>query len=119
MILLIDDDPSFAADLAALLQPHHDFVWANRSDLGLKLIDEKQPERIFLDLDMPHRLAALDEEEGLEVMRRLSPDMRARVVIVTQSLTSALRRELERLGATRFFIKSEAMTQLKAMMGAG
>jgi DNA-binding NarL/FixJ family response regulator len=117
MILLIDDDPSFAGDLAALLHPRSDFVWTDRSDVGLKVIADERPAQILLDLNMPHRLAMLDEEEGIEVLRRLSPQERARVVIVTGGLSSMVRRQLEALGVARIYIKSEPMARLHALMG--
>ncbi len=117
MILLIDDDPSFASDLTSLLQPRGEFVWADRSDVGLKVIEERRPARILLDLNMPHHLAMLDEDEGLEVLRRLSPDDRERVVIVTGSLSNALRRQLDALGVGGIYVKSEPVTRLKEMLG--
>jgi DNA-binding NarL/FixJ family response regulator len=116
MTLLIDDDPSFATDIAAHLRPHTDFIWTNRSDIGLWLIETGHPEDILLDLNMPHRLAMLDEEEGLEVVRRLSPSSRARVVIVTGAVSGAIARQLEGLGVERIYVKSEPTSKLASLL---
>jgi DNA-binding NarL/FixJ family response regulator len=119
MILLIDDDPSFATDIAAHLRPRSDFVWTNRSDIGLWLIMEKQPGQILLDLNLPHRLAVLDEEEGLEVVRRLAPSARGRVVIVTGAMSASMRQQLQGLGVERIYLKTEPMTRLRGLVEDG
>ena len=116
MILLVDDDPSFAGDLEALLKPYHDLTWASTSTEGLRLIRTRTPTRILLDLNMPHALAALDEEEGLELVRRLTPEERERVVVVTGELSPANRERLRSLGAVRIYIKTEPLQKLRAML---
>jgi CheY-like chemotaxis protein len=116
MILLIDDDSSFASDISALLEPRSDFVWTNRSSSGLALVRGMQPEHVLLDLDLPRHLGLIDEEEGLELLRRMSPDERSRVVVVTASLTHAVREGLEALGLERVYLKSQPLARLREMM---
>jgi DNA-binding response OmpR family regulator len=62
MILLIDDDSSFASDIAALLEPRSEFVWTNHSSSGLALVRDMRPDHILLDLDLPRHLGLIDEE---------------------------------------------------------
>jgi ActR/RegA family two-component response regulator len=116
MILLIDDDPSFACDMATLLEPRSEFIWTNRSATGLALIREMRPEHILVDLDLPHDLAPLDEDEGIAAVSRMSPEERTRVVVVTGSLPRRGRERLDALGVGRIHLKSDPVARLRRML---
>jgi len=116
MVLLIDDDPTFARDLASALAVGRDMAWIPDTQLALETIRADRPEVVLLDLNMPRHLAMLDEEEGIEVLERLTLEERLRVVVVTRSLTEGARERLRDLGVGRIHFKSNSLAALVRMI---
>lgn len=116
MVLLIDDDPLFAHDLGSALPKSRGMAWLPDTQQALETIRGEQPEVVLLDLNMPKHLAMLDEEEGIEVLERLTPRERLRVVVVTQSLTGGARERLQTLGMGRIHFKSNSLAVLLRMI---
>lgn len=112
-VLLIDDDASFAQELATGLGTAWRFLWIDRSDAALELIRRERPRWILLDLQMPHQLARLDEGEGLAILHALTPEEVARVIVVTALLTEKARRDLGRFGRLPVYLKTERIGQLQ------
>lgn len=118
LILLIDDDRTFARDLRRAVGGVGRFAWLPDAREAIRTIRVELPQWILVDLDMPRHLGVLDEEEGLELVLRLTPAERARVIVVTQALSARARRELGRLGVRRFYLKSEPYSRLLDLLGS-
>jgi len=90
-LLLIDDDPDFVEAYKRYLAGFFDVQSALDGDSGLRMISERRPEAVLLDLRMP-RVSGV---EVLETMQK-RPDLRAIPVIVLtgQHLDEKTRREL-------------------------
>ncbi len=116
MVLLIDDDPMFAHDLGAALPESSGMAWLPDTQRALETIREAIHEVVLLDLNMPRHLAMLDEEEGIEVLERLTFEERLRVVVVTRSLTEGARERLRNLGVGRIHFKSNSLAALVRMI---
>jgi two-component system, OmpR family, response regulator MtrA len=53
-VLTIDDDPAITDLLSVMLKSHHfDVLVANRSEEGVRIIKEKSPDLVMVDLMMP------------------------------------------------------------------
>jgi DNA-binding NarL/FixJ family response regulator len=116
MVLLIDDDPMFAHDVGSALPGGRDMAWLPDSQRALETIREERHEVVLLDLNMPKHLAMLDEEEGIEILERLTLGQRLRVVVVTRSLTEGARERLRDLGVGRIHFKSNSLAALVRMI---
>lgn len=116
MVLLIDDDSMFAHDLGSVLPSGRSMAWLPDTRQALETIRGERPEVVLLDLNMPKHLAMLDEEEGIEVLERLTVRERLRVVVVTRSLTEGARERLRGLGVGRIHFKSNSLAALVRMI---
>jgi DNA-binding NarL/FixJ family response regulator len=116
LVILVDDDPSFAKEVKAFLGQEYRVAWANRSGQGLELILRHRPLSILLDLNLPHHFSALDEDEGLELLTRLPDAMRKKVVVVTAALSALMRARLASLGVRRVHLKSEPLLALRDVL---
>ena len=114
-VILIDDDPLFARDVQVMVEPNATFCWLDGSARALETIRRENPRVILLDLHMPRGLSQLDEEEGLEVLRRLSSSERQKVIVVTRALAPRVEMHLWLLGVASIYMKSEPMTKLKSI----
>ena len=94
-ILLIDDDPDFVAVYKNILARFFDVQSALDGDAGLRMIKERHPAAVLLDLQMP-RVSGV---EVLETMQK-QPDLRGIPVIVLtgQDLDEDLRYVLGDMG---------------------
>ena len=115
-IVLVDDDPSFAREVWSLIDNPARFRWLDGTGDVLARLRHENPRLILLDLNLPRHLAQLDEDEGLEILKALSPAERMRVVVVTQSLTGAARELIDSLGVGRVYLKSTSIARLAALM---
>jgi two-component system, response regulator, stage 0 sporulation protein F len=72
-ILLVDDDPIFAAFAARILEQHgHHVLVAAEGYEALKLLDEHGPALVITDIVMP----GMEGLEAISEMRRLSPRLK-------------------------------------------
>lgn len=84
-VLVIDDDAGVRGLLRALLERHGVGVeLALDGEAGLRKVQERDYDAILLDLMMP----GLD---GFEVVRRLSPDVLRKVIVLTAVAERTLR----------------------------
>ncbi len=116
-VLLVDDDASFARDVTNFLGADGTVFWVHRSDQALAFIQRERPDWILLDLNMPRHLSRLDEEEGLELLKRISTPIRERVIVVTAALSAGMNRRLKYLGVERVHLKSEPLPHLLGLLG--
>lgn len=83
--LIVDDERLARKDLRSLLADYHNIEIVGEADSvasAIKLIDDKKPELIFLDIQMPG-------ESGFELLDKV--DVKARVIFVTAFDEYALR----------------------------
>ncbi|WP_029896528.1 response regulator [Desulfohalovibrio reitneri] len=113
-VLLVDDEIEFVTTLAERLELRgfkplvvHDGESALRA---LADADSDPPfQAVLLDLRMPGM-------EGTEVLRRMDPGMRARVVVLTGHGSEKERRECMDLGAADYLGKPAELPELDAAL---
>ncbi|HOP06285.1 MAG TPA: response regulator [candidate division Zixibacteria bacterium] len=71
LLLVVDDDQDMANDLKLLLAQAFDVITCGGSSLGMRVIEEKQPDCVLLDIDMEAHFATDRRREGLVFLRRL------------------------------------------------
>ncbi len=93
-ILVIDDDPSIARAFERFLKyDRHEFRVASSAEAGLRLLAERLPDLVFMDVRMP----GLDGLQALPMMRAEYPSVD--VVIMTAHGTSQTSIDAMRAGA--------------------
>ncbi len=108
-VLLADDHTMFREGLARLLASYGglEVVGETSNDGGaIALAQEKKPDVVIMQVQMPLEKA----RDTLRRMREISP--RPKVVIVTMFEEPRLMRELLRLGASAYVLKSSSSRQL-------
>jgi DNA-binding response OmpR family regulator len=76
-LLIIDDDQRLCSLLATYLSRHgYDLLSAGDGELGLKLIKDRQPRLVILDLMLPGR-------DGFEICRDIRKQSRIPVIMLT------------------------------------
>ena len=102
LILLVDDDPDFAAEMLAILGVRHDVTLAADSAAALQKVRDRKFDIAFVDLHLPRLLAPHDSEEGLALIRLLSEQHHMRVVAITSSAGRDLEERCLIAGAAAF-----------------
>jgi CheY-like chemotaxis protein/anti-sigma regulatory factor (Ser/Thr protein kinase) len=102
-VLYIEDNASNVRLMQVLMskRPGITLLHAASGDAGLKLLKERQPDLVLLDLHLPH-------VSGEEVLRRIWEDPATRstpVVVLTADATPAQMRRLLASGATAYLTK--------------
>ncbi len=108
-VLLADDHTMFREGLAGLLTSYGglEVVAETTNDEGaVALVREKKPDVVIMQVQMPFEKA----REALDRMRTVEPA--PKVVIVTMFEDPAFMRDLLRLGASGYVLKSSSSTQL-------
>jgi len=113
-ILIIDDEPQFCEDLAFLLDGPYEITLATDSRNGMKLVYEKQPDLIILDLVMPAHFAKDQEDEGIEVLKKLKQGTASKVPVLILTKMDSERRKAEclNLGAEGYLKKPPSIEEL-------
>ena len=114
-VLLVDDDPRVAEDLALLLPPEVELMWAPGSEAALDMCSrDDSPDAVILDLCMPLHLAESDEHEGLQLISELQGRLARGTPVVVLSGTPREDIETECLqrGAQAYFEKPCVMNEL-------
>lgn len=110
-IVMIDDDPKFLEHYRAILQDRYEVFTALDILSGLKLIEERQPRFLLLDVAMQR------EREGLEALPQLRRQFPALLVVVVTNYDSHLiYKEALASGAHDYFIKSEKLQTLRLIL---
>jgi len=85
-ILLVDDDPRAADDLALLFPSHVKIIYATGSREALSVIEQKPTiDAIVTDLRLPRHLAEADDCEGLHLVGALRMRLGPRIPILVLS----------------------------------
>ena len=110
-ILVIDDEPRLLQVIASFLSLEgFDVVSAQSAEAGLRIVDDRAPDIVVLDINMP----GLD---GLEVCRRVKARVPALPVVIFSGRDSAGDRERARLaGASDFVEKPFNLEELAALI---
>jgi DNA-binding NarL/FixJ family response regulator len=114
-VLLADDHTMFREGLAGLLSSHGglEVVGETTNDQGaVTLAREKKPDVVIMQVQMPFERA----REALERMRAVEPA--PKVIIVTMFEDPAFVRDLMKLGATGYVLKSSSSRHLIATVRA-
>jgi len=71
LLLVVDDDQDLANDLKLLLTPSFDVITCSSSALGMRVLNEKRPDCVLLDINMEPHFAIDRRREGLAFLRQL------------------------------------------------
>lgn len=111
-ILIVDDEVQVAKLLAESVRIQgHEAVVAFSGAEGLALLEQKQPDAVFLDIIMP-------EMSGIEVLRRIRETRRSLpVIVITGRASPAQIDEAKRLGITDCIQKPFILKHLNHALG--
>jgi two-component system, NtrC family, response regulator len=110
-ILVVDDEESIAAAFQQFLSDEgHDYRIASSADEGVRLIGERQPNIVFMDVRMPGR----DGVQTLHEVRTRFPE--AYVVMMTAYGTSQTSIDAIRAGAFDYLTKPLDLDQIRAVI---
>lgn len=110
-ILVVDDDPSIARAFERFLKyDRHEFRIASSAEAGLRMLAERLPDLVFMDVRMP----GLDGLEALPMMRADYPSVD--VVIMTAHGTSQTSIDAMRAGAFDLLAKPLDVEVLRAII---
>lgn len=110
-ILVVDDDPSIARAFERFLKyDRHEFRIASSAEAGLRLLGERVPDLVFMDVRMP----GLDGLQALPMMRAKYPS--ADVVIMTAHGNSQTSIDAMRAGAFDLLPKPLDVEALRAII---
>jgi len=98
-ILVIDDEMGPRESLRMLLKPNYQVHTADCVETGLKLLKEKQPDTIVMDIRMP----GISGIEGLRQIREIDPHLS--VIMLTGFGALETAKEALRLGANDYIAK--------------
>jgi signal transduction histidine kinase len=98
-ILVIDDETGPRESLRMLLKPEFNVATADCVEAGIKLLKEKQPDTIVMDIRMP----GMTGIEGLRKIRELDPHLSVIMLTGFGALDTA--KEALRLGANDYISK--------------
>ena len=98
-ILVIDDEIGPRESLRMLLKPDYNVQTADCVEAGLKLLKEKQPDTIVMDIRMP----GMTGIEGLRKIREIDPHLS--VIMLTGFGALETAKEAVRLGANDYISK--------------
>lgn len=108
-LLVIDDDPSMARAFELFLSREgHQFRVAGSAEEGLRLLAERTPDLVFLDVRMP----GLDGLQALPIIRERWPE--TDVVIMTAYGSSQTSIDAMRAGAFDLLVKPLDLDHLRA-----
>jgi DNA-binding response OmpR family regulator len=112
-VLLIEDDSSIVAGLELNLSLEgYQVVTATDGETGLRLVDEKKPDVVLLDIMLPGL-------NGLEVLRRLRHKDPEIPVLILSALADEADRVLGlQLGADDYITKPFSLSELRARLNA-
>ena len=109
-ILVIDDEIGPRESLRMLLKPDYQVHTADCVETGLKLLKEKTPDTIVMDLRMP----GMSGIDGLRKIREIDPNLSVIMLTGFGALDTA--REAIRLGANDYISKPFDATEMREVI---
>src|SRR5205809_1144432 len=110
-ILVIDDEIGPRESLRMLLKPDYKVHTADNVEAGLKLLKEKQPDTIVMDIRMP----GMTGIEGLRKIREIDPHLS--VIMLTGFGALETAQEALRLGANDYINKPFDAGEMRKVIG--
>ncbi|MFL6515321.1 MAG: response regulator [Chthoniobacterales bacterium] len=110
-ILVIDDEVGPRESLRMLLKPDYNVQTADCVEAGLKLLKEKQPDTIVMDIRMP----GMTGIEGLRKIREIDPHLS--VIMLTGFGALETAKEAVRLGANDYISKPFDAGEMREVIG--
>src|SRR3954464_7464429 len=110
-ILVIDDEIGPRESLRMLLKPDYNVATADCVEAGLKLLKEKQPDTIVMDIRMP----GMTGIEGLKKIREIDPHLS--VIMLTGFGALETAKEAVRLGANDYISKPFDAGEMREVIG--
>src|SRR6267378_3293201 len=109
-ILVIDDEMGPRESLRMLLKPDYNVQTADCVEAGLKLLKEKQPDTIVMDIRMP----GMTGIEGLRKIREIDADVSVIMLTGFGALDTA--KEALRLGANDYLSKPFDASEMRSVI---
>jgi DNA-binding NtrC family response regulator len=110
-ILVVDDDQSMATAFERFLQHEgHSCTIASNADDAIRLVDERDPDLVMMDIKMP----GVDGLTALERLRSRHPDLL--IVMMTAFGTSQTSIDAIRAGAFEYLTKPLDLDQLRVVI---
>src|ERR1700738_82927 len=110
-ILVIDDEIGPRESLRMLLKPNYQVHTADCVEAGIKMLKEKQPDTIVMDIRMP----GVSGIEGLRQIREIDPHLSVIMLTGFGALDTA--KEALRLGANDYISKPFDTHEMKEGIG--
>ncbi|MFN2542878.1 MAG: ATP-binding protein [Chthoniobacterales bacterium] len=110
-VLVIDDEIGPRESLRMLLKPNYQVHTADCVEAGLKLLREKQPDTIVMDIRMP----GMNGIEGLRKIREIDPHLS--VIMLTGFGALETAKEALRLGANDYISKPFDTGEMRDIIG--
>jgi signal transduction histidine kinase len=110
-ILVIDDEMGPRESLRMLLKPDYQVHTADCVEAGIKLLKEKQPDTIVMDIRMP----GMSGIEGLRKIREIDPHLS--VIMLTGFGALETAKEAVRLGANDYISKPFDAREMREVIG--
>jgi signal transduction histidine kinase len=110
-ILVIDDEMGPRESLRMLLKPQYNVSTADCVEAGIKLLREKQPDTIVMDIRMP----GMTGIEGLRKIREIDPHLS--VIMLTGFGALETAKEALRLGANDYISKPFDAGEMREVIG--
>ena len=110
-ILVIDDEMGPRESLRMLLKPEYNVATADCVEAGIKMLHEKQPDTIVMDIRMP----GMTGIEGLRKIREIDPHLS--VIMLTGFGALETAKEALRLGANDYISKPFDAGEMREVIG--
>ena len=110
-VLVIDDEIGPRESLRMLLKPNYQVHTADCVEAGIKLLKEKQPDTIIMDIRMP----GMTGIEGLRQIREIDPHLS--VIMLTGFGALETAKEALRLGASDYISKPFDAREMQEVIG--
>ncbi len=110
-ILIIDDDNEFINDITILLKKNYECIYADNANDGLKLIAEKSPDVVLLDLMLDGGIS------GIDILKKIKKeDENIPVILITDYSSVDTAVEAIKLGAVDYISKSPNLEELSLII---
>src|SRR5438309_7664597 len=110
-VLVIDDEMGPRESLRMLLKPDYNVHTADCVDAGIRLLKEKQPDTVVMDIRMP----GMTGIEGLRKIREIDPNLS--VIMLTGFGALETAQEALRLGASDYINKPFDAHEMQEVIG--
>src|SRR5712691_6351676 len=110
-VLVIDDEMGPRESLRMLLKPSYQVHTADSVETGLRLVSEKKPDAIVMDIRMP----GMTGIEGLRRIRQIDPHLS--VIMLTGFGALETAKEALRLGANDYISKPFDASEMQEIIG--